>query len=962
MSKQHRDQGEGAGDSDDVAPAPALGPGKRSGTAGAPSGPPPAYPGKRSLTQHFAPRPGRTPMPTVDDVATNAVENKGGGGGLDPGVRSTMEAHLGMDLGDVRVHEDAHAGASAKAMGARAFAHGKDIYLGPNEKPTDLTLMAHELTHVAQQSGGAVQPQRKVTVGAASSPAEQQADAVAQGVVGGEKPPMLVEPGAPVQAGQMSVAEFLAGLRTQVEAAAAAKFGPLWSVTGCHYIEKYFAHYQGRSAKEIERAMKLYAPEAAASGNAHVAIAGVTARVRTGMATWESTGELPADAAKIAPPEAGQDVAAANTPRETAQAMPHECTALCKHAPGEHPTNPLAALGEGAPLEGEVASRMGDALGSDVSMARVHTGPGAAELARDHGATAVTVGQDIAFGAGAYQPGTAVGDALLAHELAHTVQQKGADPTGPVGGESAAAEANADQVAAGAVAQLHAGASKEEAAAMALSQIMSTGLSLQRCSPDNNPTGPTVTPPSAKGGTKDLFDGAKAPDETQQQKIDKILNPTGAGGAASKPYKRAGFKSKMTAALDTWRKDTTAFNKRLTGPDSFKLDMPQVRKTGDAAQKVVTDKYGEFIKGSSGGANASHASDPGYKVGAPAVLHTQEESIDPLPKADQEQIVRGLVSYAMEQDDGGAPVTLDHNVDLTRSPDKDDYYGLMLDYAKKHHAELVQIQRNWPGEEHPADGTVYIQLKREKRPDLKAKESADPKSDANLRYGYWSTFQTLIHEYLHAAAHGKWREIENNANASQYHIMAEGTCEYFTERAYRAIEPNIPTDDALREQVEGKKYPWLPEVLPKWHGYDSRAKVEEIVAAMGGNEQNLRLAYFMGHVELVGLGKWKKEMAGEAGNYEVPIDDMFLSTISDRTFVSLAEIRKANGFPDTQDTVKKGRIVVPGISYHHAVKGDTQASIAAQHGITEDALAKANPLIRNWALLRDDEQVLIPVH
>jgi LysM repeat protein len=54
--------------------------------------------------------------------------------------------------------------------------------------------------------------------------------------------------------------------------------------------------------------------------------------------------------------------------------------------------------------------------------------------------------------------------------------------------------------------------------------------------------------------------------------------------------------------------------------------------------------------------------------------------------------------------------------------------------------------------------------------------------------------------------------------------------------------------------------------------------------------------------------------------------------------------------------------VVPGISYHHAVHGDTDKTIAEQHGVTDTAVQKANPLISNWATLRAGESVLIPAH
>lgn len=69
------------------------------------------------------------------------------------------------------------------------------------------------------------------------------------------------------------------------------------------------------------------------------------------------------------------------------------------------------------------------ALGADFSGVRVHTDGAAAETARALQARAFTVGEDIAFGAGEYQPGTARGRELLAHELAHVVQQRQSSPS-----------------------------------------------------------------------------------------------------------------------------------------------------------------------------------------------------------------------------------------------------------------------------------------------------------------------------------------------------------------------------------------------------------------------------------------------------------------------------------------------------------------------------------------------------
>lgn len=86
------------------------------------------------------------------------------------------------------------------------------------------------------------------------------------------------------------------------------------------------------------------------------------------------------------------------------------------------------------------------AYGQDFSQVRLHTGPDANAFARSLGAKAVTSHEDIAFAAGRYAPESLPGRTLLAHELAHVVQQR-------QGGASDASEARAgaaaNQVAAG---------------------------------------------------------------------------------------------------------------------------------------------------------------------------------------------------------------------------------------------------------------------------------------------------------------------------------------------------------------------------------------------------------------------------------------------------------------------------------------------------------------------------------
>jgi hypothetical protein len=81
------------------------------------------------------------------------------------------------------------------------------------------------------------------------------------------------------------------------------------------------------------------------------------------------------------------------------------------------------SAGGGSPLAPALREQFEPRFGYDFSDVRVHTGPAAAGAAHALGARAFTVGRDVFFGAGEYQPASAQGQRLVAHELTHTIQQ-----------------------------------------------------------------------------------------------------------------------------------------------------------------------------------------------------------------------------------------------------------------------------------------------------------------------------------------------------------------------------------------------------------------------------------------------------------------------------------------------------------------------------------------------------------
>lgn len=99
-------------------------------------------------------------------------------------------------------------------------------------------------------------------------------------------------------------------------------------------------------------------------------------------------------------------------------------------APPRSSVHDVLASGGGRSLDPETRSDMEARLGADFSDVRVHTGSAAHESARDVGARAYTVGNDVVFQRDAYDPSSHAGRTTLAHELTHVIQQR----SGPVEG------------------------------------------------------------------------------------------------------------------------------------------------------------------------------------------------------------------------------------------------------------------------------------------------------------------------------------------------------------------------------------------------------------------------------------------------------------------------------------------------------------------------------------------------
>lgn len=112
---------------------------------------------KRGASDHTSP----SAAPSVVHEALRSP-----GEPLDSATRTFMETRFGEDFSRVRVHADAEAGESSRAMNALAYTVGRDVVFGAGEyapqTPSGRRLLAHELAHVVQQGFSNRQVQRQV--------------------------------------------------------------------------------------------------------------------------------------------------------------------------------------------------------------------------------------------------------------------------------------------------------------------------------------------------------------------------------------------------------------------------------------------------------------------------------------------------------------------------------------------------------------------------------------------------------------------------------------------------------------------------------------------------------------------------------------------------------------------------------------------------------------------------------
>jgi hypothetical protein len=439
---------------------------------------------------------------------------------------------------------------------------------------------------------------------------------------------LLVEDDAlDTKPGQMKKGEFLDKLQTSVCATADEVLSSVGrTAKGCPYIERWIGHLRTKGSQFVERGIRKYAPDSAGVTKAEDYIPFVAARVRRGVTRWAKTGEITEVPDELKGQLMGANILAGadrllsgiggaigGAVSAIAGGVKKAASAIggvfAKERDGGvrdagDPREIQAQLRSGHPLDAGVKSRMESAFGGDFSSVRVHTDSTAAGLSTRLNARAFTVGRDVAFGAGEYRPGTLIGDALIAHELAHVVQQgSGAGPVAPMSRgttEYNALEEDADVSAVGAVVSLLGGAKGKlrELGSKAMPRLRS-GLRLSRCD---------LFKTEKDAGVKDAgtVKDAAAADATaaDAKAADAKAADAGAADAGSQPVQVG--KVTEGSAWDKCGRKSTKRTKGFTGDTTgTHISAIDVTINANAASKVALTWANASLAGADAGAPPS---------------------------------------------------------------------------------------------------------------------------------------------------------------------------------------------------------------------------------------------------------------------------------------------------------------------------------------------------------------------
>ncbi len=533
--------------------------------------------------------------------------------------------------------------------------------------------------------------------------------------------------------------------------------------------------------------------------------------------------------------------------------------------------------GKGTPLTGRTKREMEKGFGADFSHVNIHTDDKAVEMSQDIGAQAFTHGNDIYFNRGKYDPSSSKGKHLLAHELTHTIQQKGMvrkkiqrkDLVSYRFKENPRLEKILDR-------KLLAGIGSGGSHIRIIQQaLLDAGFSLPKYGVDGvfgNETkaavkafqvarklpkkeqdgvvGPLTmeeldkhytgyktehqqfagdTVADINKGTRTLTSG-EIKDVKEAMSTEVKADPITGKEPVFDPKNSSKYKKELkesTEKIALWQ-----YDKLGKGKQALRSDPDNLHDTNDIdnlakVSKRETDKvFGGLKKG------------PPLKFGKNIFdgWQKKQNSLKGKSAMEQSMIKTGWARWRIQKIVEGpsmAKINEKYGAIQSRDPEQIIVQQIITELSIKYRKEMVQTHLGWAG--FADEGKIFLQRFK----------SGDSEKNRDFM---WKNFGTIIHEYLHTLEHQRSKKHhEAMPEKKGGKVLREGVTDYFTKIVWNNLHfGNQP----FRKEVEGPFYDKTKKNTPDIDYYAEAKNAERIAGIVGVN--NLMASFFLGKVELIG--------------------------------------------------------------------------------------------------------------
>ncbi|MXV49680.1 DUF4157 domain-containing protein [Pedobacter sp. HMF7647] len=668
-----------------------------------------------------------------------------------------------------------------------------------------------------------------------------------------------------------------------------------------------------------------------------------------------------------------------------------------------------AEKGRGTSIDKDTRSFMESRFNTSFSDVQIHNDYQSAQLSQSLNAKAFTTGSDIYFNSGQYQSNSSEGKKLLAHELTHTIQQGNNQLNKKIQRAS-----YYPQVTGGSAT----GITDFAGAYTILSPLNSTDIidtldELERRNPRSvfsllsnlgSATGPvgvtrlrvyflgfknaryqndmsaaelqdlatnitalplqqqqaiqTYITTHRSAVSQDLYTGSHIPTAAEQASIETIFNPGATTSVSSTGTitvtpptvapvcsNATAFTTRIRGVLEPIiRTNVTAFRARRAAPATFPIS--QANTMADLAQAEVESYFRPFLaRASRSGAAGSYSLGGGTR--ASSLLRDQSTTT----RWQTEGGRLGWLKYWYDHLTGNLNDTLhcdDAQITAALTPMARDttLIPLIDDYVQ-----------SWPAE---ATGGINIQ----------------PYLDAsNLVCSRWDTFTTIIHEFIHLLAHPNFETARNALPNNAMETLKEGLDDVLRKELWEGTgnlkNRLISTSGtANRTVIEGGTFPLNTAQVCSHGYYDNLPDAERIVSTVG--RQNIKLAYFLGQTEYLGLGTGSTLSPGGSlatSSFYTTSDAANMdqvNVIAGETREQLllrtngTEIRRLNNVVLAPGEALPATVKIPGVRHVYIHNDDSLISIAVQNGVTPYEIMRANNLTSST--ITTGTRLIIPRH